>query len=172
MRSIIYQEREKESNRERTLLKVNQIMKKASLKKKPPYPFVLEELADLEVYTKPMFGCTGIYLDDKIVLILRDRDDEPKDSGAWVATTPEHHESLKRDLPSMRSIYMFGPGPTGWQNLPRSSPRFEDDVLRACALVRKRDPRIGKVPKARKKTPKRAAASGAARKTADKRKRK
>lgn len=41
----------------------------------------------------------------------------------------------------------FGPGPTGWQVLPVNSDDFEESVIKACQLVIKRDPRIGKVPK-------------------------
>jgi hypothetical protein len=119
--------------------------------KKPiPYPFVLEALERAQPYTKPMFGCTAVYVGEKIVLILRERDNSPKDQGVWLATTAEHHESLAKDFPSMRSIELFGPGPTGWQVLPAKSDDFEEAVLKACRFVLKSDPRIGKVPKARR----------------------
>lgn len=125
--------------------------------KKPiPYVFVLEELAELEPYTKPMFGCTAVYVGEKIVVILRRREDFPDDNGIWLATAPEHHASLQAELPSMRSLRLFGPGPTGWQNIPEESSTFEEEAFRVCALVRKGDPRIGKVParKRPKKKPK------------------
>ena len=68
----------------------------------------------------------------------------------WLATTREHHESLRAQLPSMRSIGVLAEGGvTGWQNLPADGEDFEDEVLRACALVRAEDPRIGKIPKRR-----------------------
>ncbi|MGZ3702305.1 MAG: hypothetical protein ACXWSD_10980 [Bdellovibrionota bacterium] len=119
--------------------------------KKPiPYDFVLEALAKAQPYTKPMFGCLGVYVGDRIVLILRDKDNSPRDQGVWLATTGEHHESLQRDFPSMRPIELFGPGPTGWQVLPAKSADFEEAVLKACRLVLKGDPRIGKVPKTKK----------------------
>lgn len=51
----------------------------------------------------------------------------------------------------MRSVAVLGPGVTGWQNLPETSDDFEDAVLRACALVRAGDLRIGKVPKSKQK---------------------
>jgi hypothetical protein len=97
-----------------------------------------------------MFGCVGVYVGDKIVLILRDKADPLRDQGVWLATTEEHHAALKRDFPSMRSIALFGSGVTGWQVLPAQAADFEECVLRACALVLKGDPRIGKIPKARK----------------------
>jgi hypothetical protein len=50
----------------------------------------------------------------------------------------------------MRSIQVFGKEVTGWQVLPADAPDFEEAALHACELVIARDPRIGKVPKARR----------------------
>ena len=96
-----------------------------------------------------MFGCLPVYVEDKIVLILRDRGDSPEDNGVWLATTAEHHESLRREFPRMRSIQLLGRKVTHWQVLPVDAPRFEETALRACGLILARDPRIGKVPKRR-----------------------
>jgi hypothetical protein len=123
--------------------------------KRPPFAFVLDEIARLEPWTRPMFGCTAVYVEEAIVFILRDKKDA--DEGVWIATTKTHHASLRALLPSMRSITVFGTGETGWQVLPACAEDFEESVLRACALVVARDPRIGKVPK--RKTPKRAASA-------------
>lgn len=96
-----------------------------------------------------MFGCTAVYVDDKIMLILRERDSYPLDNGVWLATAPEHHESLRRELPMMRSIGLFGKKPTAWQLLPADHAQLEEAARRVCELVLKRDARIGKVPKRR-----------------------
>ena len=56
----------------------------------------------------------------------------------------------------MRSIQVFGKKVTGWQVLPADAKDFEEAALRACELVLAGDPRIGKVPGAR-----RASSSGA-----------
>jgi len=119
------------------------------MKKPVPFDFVLSELEDLSPYTKPMFGCTGVYVGEKIVFILRQKGNPLPDDGVWLATTGEHHQSLQRDFPSMRSIELFGPGPTGWQVLPEDAEDFEESVLRACQMIRENDPRIGKIPKSR-----------------------
>jgi hypothetical protein len=119
------------------------------MKKPIPFDFVLEELADKNPRTNPMFGCTAVYVDDKIVFILRQKGDLPQDDGVWLATIGEHHKSLQKDFPNMRSIEMFGPGPTGWQVLPLDSADFEQSVLKACEYVKRSDIRIGKVPKTR-----------------------
>jgi hypothetical protein len=114
-----------------------------------PFDFVLGELESLSPYTKPMFGCTSVYIGEKIVFILRQKSKPPEDDGVWLATTAEHHQSLQKDFPSMRSITVFGPGPTGWQILPADSDDFEESVLLACQMVLDEDSRIGKIPKSR-----------------------
>jgi hypothetical protein len=106
-----------------------------------------------------MFGCLAVYVKDKIVFALRDRRDEPEDNGVWLATTVDHHESLRKDFPNMRSIGVLGKAVTGWQILPANADDFEDAALRACDFVLARDPRIGKVPgerRPRRRPPRRA----------------
>jgi hypothetical protein len=120
-------------------------------RRKPvPHEFVLDALAPLSPRTHPMFGCLAIYVGDKIVLILRDKRDSKADNGVWLATTEEHHQSLRRELPSMRSIQVLGKKVTGWQVLPADAEDFEQAAMRACELVLVGDPRIGKVPGARR----------------------
>jgi hypothetical protein len=111
-----------------------------------PFEFVLDALAALEPRTRPMFGCLAVYVREKIVLILRDKAGETADNGVWLATTPGHHESLRREFPNMRSIGVLGKAVTGWQNLPVDAPDFEEAAMRACELVAAGDERIGKVP--------------------------
>lgn len=115
-----------------------------------PHAFVLDAIAPLSPETRPMFGCRAVYVGDKIVLILRDKRDKTADNGVWLATTEEHHQSLRREFPSMRSIQVFGTEVTGWQVLPADAPDFEEAVLYACELVLAGDPRIGKVPGTRR----------------------
>src|SRR5271169_868916 len=97
-------------------------------------------------YTRPMFGCLAVYVKDKIVFILRDKRENTADNGVWLATTEQHHESLRREFPNMRSVQVFGKEVTAWQVLPADAPDFEVAALRACELVLAGDPRIGKVP--------------------------
>ena len=96
-----------------------------------------------------MFGCVAVYVEEKIVLILRDKPRAKADNGVWLATTAEHHASLRRDFPQMRSIGLLGKEITGWQVLPADTADFEEAALRACEMVVQGDPRIGKVPKQR-----------------------
>jgi hypothetical protein len=96
-----------------------------------------------------MFGCLAVYVEDRIMLILRDKREGPADNGVWLATTAQHHQSLRREFPNMRSIQILGKMATGWQVLPADAPDFEEAALHACELIVASDPRIGKVPGAR-----------------------
>lgn len=144
-------------------------------RRKPvPHEFVLDALAPLLPRTRPMFGCLAIYVGDKVVLILRNKDKpgQTADNGVWLATTEEHHQSLRLDFPNMRSIQVLGKKVlgnqvlgkkvTGWQVLPADAEDFEEAALRACELVLAGDPRIGKVPGAKRAKAPRKAARGRA----------
>ena len=114
-------------------------------RKPVPYEFVLDAITALSPKTS-MFGCLAVYVGDNIVLILREKGGVTADDGVWLATTEEHHASLHREFPNMRSIRLFGKEVTDWQVLPADAQDFEGAALRACELIVARDPRIGKVP--------------------------
>jgi hypothetical protein len=120
-------------------------------KRKPiPYQFVLDAIASLSPQTRSMFGCLAVYIGSKIVFFLRDKPGASPDNGVWLATTEQHHESLHREFPNMRSIQLLGKKVTHWQVLPADAADFEEAALRAADLVIARDPRIGKIPNSRR----------------------
>lgn len=131
----------------------------ARRKSGPKFSFVLEELQESilapRVRTRAMFGSHAVYVDERIIFILRQKDDPKtlRDNGVWVATRPDHNESLLRDFPALRPIELFAKrgrtGFTGWLNLPDTDDIFEEAVLSLCRLVIAGDPRIGKIPKSR-----------------------
>jgi hypothetical protein len=137
-----------------------------------PHEFVLDALESIAPETKPMFGCLAVYVKERIVLILRDHRDHPADNGVWLATRPEHHDSLRREFPRMRSIQLFGTPVTSWQVLPAGSSDFEEAALHACELVLARDPRIGRVPASRRRVKGATTKKTGKLKTAEKTKRK
>src|SRR5687767_8101157 len=112
----------------------------AKEKKSIPFDFAIDNLYSLNPVVRPMFGAHAIYVGPKMVLILRDKNDE--DSGVWIATQPEHHASLKKNFKNMRSIMLFGGGISAWQLLPKEADDFESSVNEACKLILKNDERI------------------------------
>jgi hypothetical protein len=85
-------------------LQLDDALVAARRRKAVPHQFVLDAIAALSPTTRPMFGCLAVYVLNKIVLILRDKRDQPADNGVWLATTEDHHDSLRREFPNMRSI--------------------------------------------------------------------
>ena len=119
-------------------------------RKSVPYEFVLDAISPLPIETRPMFGCLAVYVGDKIVLMLREKPKQTEDNGVWLATTEEHHESLRREFPHMRSIQLFGKEDYRLAGSSRRCAGFRvKHALRACELIVARDPRIGKVPESR-----------------------
>ena len=121
------------------------------LKKRPPYEFILEELADVVTDIKPMFGAYGLYRGHDILMILRKKEKFDNDSGLWLAVVNGYYDSVRKDIPELRDLEMFGPGPTSWQVLGEDLVNFEETALNICELIKAKDPRIGRTPKARMK---------------------
>ena len=120
----------------------------AASKKTIPFNFIIENLFSANPIVKPMFGAYAVYIENKIVLILRDKDDV--DSGIWLATNSEYHDSLKKDFPTMRTIELFGNGVSNWQIIHKDEDDFEISANLACEFILKGDKRIGRIPKPKK----------------------
>jgi len=128
--------------------------------KKPAYDFVLEELQGSRIWSritlKPMFGSHALYIDSRIMIILRQKAGETAgDNGIWVVVPIETQPGIRDDFPTLRPIAMFRKeGNTAmptWLNLPENSASFEGDVFRLLELLKKADLRIGKIPESAKK---------------------
>jgi hypothetical protein len=147
---LLKEKNAKHVRRARDKNRISHLSRVVKKSKSIPFEFVLEQLAPLDVQVKPMFGCHALYVREKIVLILRKKENAEKDNGVWVATTPDHHKSLRKEFPSMREIGVFG-DKSSWQNIPSDSDDFEESVMKACGLILRNDPRIGKVPRPKKR---------------------
>jgi hypothetical protein len=131
-------------------------------KKNPPFEFILDALYPLPVAVRPMFGSHAVYLGPRILMVLRRQDSHPEANGLWIATTHAHHASLTATFPALVSVGILngGRGETAWRMLPAEAPTFESDALQLCELVRRGDPRIGRIPKARAKSKRKGAQEG------------
>ncbi len=137
-------------------------------RRKPiPFEFVLDWLMPLGPETRLMFGSTAVYVDDRIVLILRERGDT--DDGVWVVYDVAFEDEVLGLLPRLKVIDLFENKVKGWKKLAVSDDAFEGDVERLCSFLLAGDKRFGKVPKP--KRPRGAAKKKAApKKAAPKRK--
>lgn len=128
------------------------------IKKQIPYDFIFNELDGVDYITKPMFGCTAVYVGHKIVLILYKKDKVegkknplPEDVGIWVCIPDEYTQEMKKEFPQLRGVSFFENENSAWQCLPESHEDFESLALKFCRLIKKGDPRIGRIPKPKSK---------------------
>ena len=123
-------------------------------KKKMPFAFALEELDAMGPLIKPMFGGFIVYIGGRMTLFLYDRDKlPPQFKGVSVATTPEHYRSLAQEFSSTRDAEPRKIGEHPWLHIPADAVDFEEQVLKACELILKGDPRIGREPDPKKVRP-------------------
>jgi len=116
-------------------------------KTREPFPFVLEELSAIRPTIKHWFGFTSVYLDEKLLCLLRDSAKQPNSNGIWLYTTTEHVESLAGEFPELpkRQLWRSRSGNKAWVVLASRLEGFEEYAFRACELILRGDRRIGRV---------------------------
>lgn len=121
-------------------------MKTTSLIKKSfPFPFVLDELASVRPRLKRMFGFTHVYLDERLLVSLRDSATRPATNGIWVYTSIEHLESLAREFPQLPRRQLWRSGKNAWVVLASRLGEFEEYAFKVCELILNGDQRVGRV---------------------------
>lgn len=118
-----------------------------------PFDFIFDYLLPIETTVKPYFGMFAIYSGERLLLMLRERDNQPEMNGIWIATAKGGHESLKKELPALRrfSGLTETDSGNGWQMISPTEDDFEETAIRVCELIARRDPRIGKIPPLKRK---------------------
>jgi hypothetical protein len=118
-----------------------------------PFPFILDLLDRLQPRTRSMFGAHSVYVGEKLMLIVRNRESHPEANGVWVSTSKKHHAELRQLFPRLHSIEILaeGKGETDWQMLHIDDDDFETRVTEICELILLRDERIGKIPGKKRK---------------------
>jgi hypothetical protein len=111
-----------------------------------PHAWLWEPLTEEPTFVlRSMFGAKAVYLGGKLVLCFT-ASEEPW-RGVLVCMEREHHAVLRAEFPSL------APHPIlpKWLYLSEEADDFEKTATRLVALARRRDPRIGIVPPAKKK---------------------
>lgn len=117
-----------------------------SLVRRPhPYAWLWEPLeSDATFVLRSMFGAKSVYLDGKIVLCFS-AGEEPW-RGVLVCTDTGRHAALQVDFPELTPHPIL----PKWLYLPERHDRFEPVAASLVRLARRRDPRLGVVPKPRR----------------------
>jgi hypothetical protein len=121
----------------------------SSVKRRDPFPFVLEELDSIRPTIKRMFGFTSVYLEEKLLFSLRNSIKQPGSNGMWLYTTTEHLESLAREFPQLPRRQLWRSGKNAWVVLASRLEDFEEYAFKACELILKGDQRIGRLTRGR-----------------------
>ena len=67
-------------------------------------------------------------------------------NGVWVATSTEHHESLKNNIPELGPFFIAGDERHGnWLLIPADADDLEEAVIKVCEMISHGDARIGKL---------------------------
>ncbi len=118
----------------------------ARIFKPHPLRWVVEPLEQEPSYLeKAMFGARGCYLHGRLVLVLAARKEPWK--GLLVPTDRRHHASLMDEFPCLTVHTILGK----WLYLSEDTEDFEEAASRLVDLIAEEDPRIGVLPKPRKK---------------------
>ena len=92
-----------------------------------------------------MFGAKAIYIDGQTMLCFIAKEEPWR--GVLICTEREHHDSLRADFSGVVPHPVLGK----WLYLSESDADFETLAEKLVRAVRRRDPRIGIVPKPRRK---------------------
>jgi hypothetical protein len=114
--------------------------------KAAPYDFIFDYLPR-NIVVKSMFGMYYIYLNKKIILMVREANKEPEMNGIWVATYKKHHKSLEQEIPNLAEYVMYDGDKkyeSHWRLLKPDDDNFETSAIYVCELISKGDNRIGK----------------------------
>lgn len=122
-------------------------------KKKPQNPlhWVVESIMEEPGYIdKAMFGCRGIYLHGRLMLVLCSGE-EPW-SGLLIATDHQFHDSIRDEF----DYVVQHPVLKKWLYLPEASEDFDTVASDIVEAIRANDQRFGVEPKERIKRSKRS----------------
>ena len=96
---------------------------------------------------RAMFGTKAVYLEGKLMLCFC-AGDEPW-RGVLICTDRTRHDALCAEFPELCAHPVL----PKWLYLAETADTFERTAARLVALARRRDPRLGVVPKAKKRKP-------------------
>jgi hypothetical protein len=120
-------------------------MKNASHQKNhAPFEFILDELQPMRPLVKQMFGFTYVSVGDRLMLLLRNRTNQPQFNGVWVATSEDHFESLQKEFP-VSPAWLVAFAKKQWLLIPINAEELEEYSLKACELILNGDVRVGRL---------------------------
>ena len=113
-----------------------------------PFEFILDYLLPVHATVKPSFGMFYIYAGPRLLLILRERTNQPEMNGIWVPTNRNGLETLTVEFPALQPFPGLGPkekkSDAIWLVIHPDHDDFERTAIAICDLIAHRDSRIGR----------------------------
>lgn len=109
-----------------------------------PYDFVLRALYPLRPKIKKMLGCYALMEDKRILMLLRERDNQPEFNGVFIATSPAYHAALQAEIHQSRMHFDLDGMADSWIFISEDLEDFQQKVMKACEMIKQGDIRIGK----------------------------
>src|SRR5580698_7803925 len=104
----------------------------------PPFDFIFDYLLPIETEVTPFFGMFAVRSRGKLLLLLRDRKNEPDKNGIWIATVGDGAASLKKELPGAVVLFERKSRKDEWMLIPPDAESFERSAIHVCELIVRR----------------------------------
>ena len=111
---------------------------------KVPFDFVLRYLYPVRPRVRKMMGCYALIQNNKILLLLRERDNHPEYNGVFVATQPQYYDQLQNEIHASNMDANLDGAPHTYLFISEDLSDFDEKVRKACDLIKAGDERIGK----------------------------
>ena len=92
-----------------------------------------------------MLGGYALILKDDILLLLRERENQPEFNGVFVPTEPQFFDELSREIYSSNMEFDIDGAPHTWIFISEDLTNFHEVLKKACELIKAGDKRIGKL---------------------------
>jgi hypothetical protein len=112
---------------------------------KLPYDFILRYLYPVRPKIRKMLGGYALLLEEYILLLLREKENQPEFNGVFVPTEPRYFDELSTEIHFSNMEFDIDGAPHTWIFIREDLPDFHEVLQRACALIRAGDKRIGKL---------------------------
>ena len=112
-----------------------------------PYQFVLKELYPFRPTIRKMFGCYALMENNKLLMLLRDKETQLEFNGVLVATIPEYFDELQKEIHISRMKFDLDGADNTWIFISEDLDDFEQKVKKACEMIKNGDARLGKLVK-------------------------
>jgi hypothetical protein len=91
-----------------------------------------------------MLGGYILKADKKMILFLREKDEQIEFNGVFVATEPEHFAALQAEIHTSKMVFDFDGTKDSWIFISEDLDDFEQKVKKACEMIKNGDERMGK----------------------------